>query len=102
MPSHRVFTPDIEVLAGAAVYSGMLCHTQRYAKYDRMRALHDCTLFLQALKLGLCVLTRNLKDFDILLQIRPEGRVLFYRRIDEPAVPKHRRTRQAIKHPRSS
>ena len=100
MPPHRVFTPDVGVLAGATVYSGMLCRAQRYAKDDRMRALHDCTLFLQALKLGLCVLTRNVTDFDFLLQLRPEGRVLFYRRADEAVAPKQRRTDPSIKHPR--
>jgi predicted nucleic acid-binding protein len=79
MPPHRLFTPDIDILARAAVYAGMLCRTQRYAKDDRMSALHDCVLFLQADKLGLAVLTRNVRDFDFLLQMRPAGRVLFYR-----------------------
>ncbi len=79
MPSHRMFTPDAEVLAGAAVYAGMLCRTQGYLRDDRMGALHDCVLFLQALKLGLGVLTRDVRDFDFLLQMRPDGRVLFYR-----------------------
>lgn len=57
----------------------MLCRIQGYAKDDRMGALHDCVLFLQAFKLCFCVLTRNLRDFDALLQIRPDGQVLFYR-----------------------
>jgi predicted nucleic acid-binding protein len=79
MPPHRLFTPDIAVLARAAVYAGMLCRTQEYAKDDKMSALHDCVLFLQADKLGFTVLTRNVRDFDFLLQMRPAGRVLFYR-----------------------
>lgn len=36
-------------------------------------------LFLQAQKLDLTVLTRNIADFDCLLQLIPAGRVLFYR-----------------------
>ena len=79
MPSHRIFTPDAEVLGIAAVYAGMLCRHQGYARDDRMNALHDCVLFLQAMKLGFSVLTRNVKDFDLLLQMRPDGRALFYR-----------------------
>ena len=76
-----MFTPDAEILASAAVYSGMLCRTQGYAKDDRMSAaLHGCVLFLQAMKLGFSVFTRNVRDFDFLLQLRPQGRVLFYRR----------------------
>ena len=35
-------------------------------------------LFLQALKLGFTLVTRNIAEFDYLLQLRPEGRVLFY------------------------
>ena len=43
-------------------------------------ARFDCVLFLQARKLGLAVLTANVRDYDILLQLVPEGRALFYRR----------------------
>lgn len=79
VPRHRLFTPDAKVLAKAAVYAGMLSRNQSYAKDDRRRALNDCVLFVQALKLGCTVLTRNIRDFDFLLQICPSGRVLFYR-----------------------
>lgn len=79
MPGHRTFEPDAETLARAAVFSGILARTQGYVGDGRMRALHDCVLFLQALKLGLTVLTRNIADFDLLLQMAPEARVLLYR-----------------------
>lgn len=79
MPRHRLFTPDAEVLAKAAVYAGILSRNQNYAKDDRRRALNDGVLFLQAIKLGCTVLTRNIKDFDFLLQMCPSGLVLFYR-----------------------
>jgi hypothetical protein len=36
-------------------------------------------LFLQAQKLGFTVLTANIADFDILLQLIPTGRALLYR-----------------------
>jgi hypothetical protein len=36
-------------------------------------------LFLQAQKLGLVVLTANIGDYDILLQLIPAGRALLYR-----------------------
>lgn len=45
----------------------------------RLRALQDCVLFLHAQKLGLVVLTANVGDYDILLQLIPDGRALFYR-----------------------
>ena len=72
--------PDLEVLGRAALLSGVLCRLQGYGKDGKLRALQDCVLFLQARKLGLVVLTANVSDYDILLQLVPEGRVLFYRR----------------------
>jgi hypothetical protein len=80
MPSHRIFAPDVEILGRAALLSGILCRCQGYEKDGKLRALQDCVLFLQAQKLGLVVLTANVSDFDILLQIIPAARTLFYRR----------------------
>lgn len=79
IPAHRLLTPDADTLARAAMLSGMLCRLQGYARDDRLKALHDCVLFLQAQKHGLAVLTANTAEFDILLQLIPAGRVLLYR-----------------------
>ncbi len=79
MPQYRIFVPDADTLARAALLSGILCRLQGYQNDARFRALHDCVLFLQAQKLGLCVLTANVGDFDRLLQLIPAGRVLFYK-----------------------
>jgi predicted nucleic acid-binding protein len=78
MPPHRIFAPDIEVLGRAALLSGNLCRLQGYEKDGKLRALQDCVLFLHAQKLGLVVLTANVSDYDILLQLIPAGRALFY------------------------
>jgi predicted nucleic acid-binding protein len=79
MPPHRIFAPDAELLGRAALLSGILCRLQGYEKDGKLRALQDCVLFLQAQKLGLVVLTANVGDYDILLQLIPTGRGLFYR-----------------------
>ena len=79
MPDHRVFTPDAEVLGRAALLAGILSRLQGYARDAKLKALQDCVLFLQARKLGFAVLTANLAEFDLLLQLVPAGRVLFYR-----------------------
>jgi hypothetical protein len=79
MPPHRVFAPDVDVLGRASLLSGILCRLQRYTAGRKLRALHDCVLFLQAQKLGFTILTANIVDFDVLLQLLPSGRVLFYR-----------------------
>ena len=79
MPPHRIFAPDTESLGRAALLSGILCRLQGYEKDGKLRALQDCVLFLQAQKLGLVVLTANVGDYDVLHQLIPAGRVLFYR-----------------------
>ena len=75
MPPHRIFAPDVAVLGRAALLSGILCRSQGYVADRKLRAL-----FLQAQKLGFAVLTANIDDFDLLLQLLPAARVLFYRR----------------------
>lgn len=80
MPPHRVFEPDVDILGRAAILAGVLARLQGYSADDRLRALHDCVIFVQALKLGFTVLTRNSKDYDLLLQMVPAGRALLYRR----------------------
>jgi predicted nucleic acid-binding protein len=80
MPPHRIFAPDVEVLGRAALLSGILCRLQGYGAAGKLRTLQDCVLFLQAHKLGLAVLTTNVADFDILLQLVPAGHGLFYRK----------------------
>lgn len=79
MPEHRVFAPDAEVLGRAALLAGILSRLQGYARDAKLKALQDCVLFLQAQKLGFAVLTANVAEFDLLLQLVPTGRVLFYR-----------------------
>jgi len=80
MPAHRVFVPDLDTLGRAALLSGVLSRLQGYSQGARLRALQDCVLFLQAQRLGLTLLTANISDYDYLLQLVPDGRVLFYRR----------------------
>jgi predicted nucleic acid-binding protein len=80
MPPHRIVAPDVDVLGRAALLSGIVCRLQGYAADHKLRALHDCMLLLHAQKLGLTLLTANVTDFDILLQLLPSARILFYRR----------------------
>ena len=76
---HRLHVPDADTLGRAALLAGYLCRLRGYARDDRMRALHDCVLFLQARKRGYAVLTANVRDFALLVRMEPHGRVLFYR-----------------------
>jgi predicted nucleic acid-binding protein len=51
---------------------------QQYRRAEQRRALNDALIFLSAAKAGLAVLTRNISDFDLLMQLVPQGKAVFY------------------------
>jgi predicted nucleic acid-binding protein len=77
-PAHRTLTPDQEIWRSAGVLSGILARLQGYGKQDRRRVMNDALLFSTARRHRCAVLTRNVADFDLLQQLEPSGRVLFY------------------------
>lgn len=76
-PTHRILNPDREVWREAGILAGLLARLQNYGKADQRRALNDALIFLSAAKNGCAVLTRNISDFDLLMQLAP-GKVVFY------------------------
>jgi predicted nucleic acid-binding protein len=70
--------PDQRVWRDAGILAGLLARLQQYGKAEQRKSLNDALIFLSAAKAGLTVLTRNLSDFDLLLQLAPYGKVLFY------------------------
>jgi len=79
-PAHRILNPDREIWREAGILAGLLARLQGYGKNNQRRALNDALIFLTAAKHGCAVLTRNLSDFDLLLQLDPRGSALFYDR----------------------
>ncbi len=77
-PAYRTVAPDREIWLAAGVLSGILARLQGYGQAERRRALNDALIFATARKFGMTVLTRNIADFDFLLQLEPTGRVAFY------------------------
>lgn len=77
-PSHRIVNPDLEVWRDAGILAGLLARLQQYGKAEQRKTLNDALIFLSAAKAGLTVLTRNISDFDLLTQLAPNGKVLFY------------------------
>jgi predicted nucleic acid-binding protein len=78
-PQNRVLTPDREIWREAAILSGILARLQHARAEERGRTMNDALIFLSAVKQGCAVLSRNLRDFDLLMQLVPEGRAVFYR-----------------------
>jgi predicted nucleic acid-binding protein len=81
LPPHRMVAPDRETWLAAGILAGIVVRLQSYAQAERRRILNDALIFATARKFGMTVLTRNVADFDFLLQLDPTGRVAFYERL---------------------
>jgi len=77
-PTHRILTPDREIWREAGILAGLIARLQHYGPNERRKALNDALIFLTGIKYGCAVLTRNITDFDLLMQLDPRGQVLFY------------------------
>ncbi len=74
----RIIAPSYEVWLEAAMLAGILARTQAMPKQARRKFLNDILLFLQAVDTGSVMVSRNSRDLDLLLQLRPGARVLLY------------------------
>jgi predicted nucleic acid-binding protein len=77
-PDHRILNPDADVWREAGILAGLLARLQHYGKSEQRRTLNDALIFLSAAKHGCDVLTRNVVDFDLLMQLAPFGKAIFY------------------------
>jgi predicted nucleic acid-binding protein len=80
IPAHRLSAPDVAVWGAAGILAGLLFRLGSFAPGAEYVCLNDALIYLHARKLGIPVLTGNLRDFDVLQQLVPDGRVLFYRK----------------------
>jgi predicted nucleic acid-binding protein len=78
-PMQRTIVPDVIVWREASILSGILARLQGFDKGQRRRLVNDALLFVTARRHGCTLLTRNVSDFDLMQQLEPAGRVLFYR-----------------------
>lgn len=74
----RIVAPSYEVWLEASIISGILTRTQSIAKQDRRKFLNDSLLFLLAGDHGCVMISRNSRDLDLLLQLKPQIAVLLY------------------------
>ena len=82
IPRHRLAAPEADLWGAAGILAGLLFRLGTYPKGAERRCLNDALVYLQARKLGWPVVSGNIKDFDFLNQLVPDGRILLYRRID--------------------
>jgi len=79
MPGERLIQPSAAAWDEAGALAGTLARTQGLAKGAHLTLVFDAAVLLTALERDAVVLTANVRDFDLLLQLRPEARVLLYR-----------------------
>ena len=78
-PADRTLIPDRAIWREAAILTGILARLHHTKDEDRGRTMNDALIFLTASKHGCAVLSRNVRDFDLLMQLVPAGRAVFYR-----------------------
>jgi predicted nucleic acid-binding protein len=79
MPEERIVAPSRAAWDIAGRLAGTLARTQGMAKGAHVRLLQDAAILLAAEERGAVTITANIADFDLLTQLRPGARVLFYR-----------------------
>jgi len=77
-PAYRILTPDRDTWREAGILAGLLARLQRYGKNERRKAFNDALILLTAARNGCLVLTRNISDFDLLMQLDARGQAIFY------------------------
>ena len=78
IPGSRLLTPGPDTWVDAGIIAGMLARTQGFQSHQRKECLNDTLILLTAAKAGLAVLTADRGDFDLIQQIAPEGRFIYY------------------------
>jgi predicted nucleic acid-binding protein len=77
-PPTRLLTPDPQIWAEAGLIAGTLARTQNFQAHQRKECLNDALIFLTAAKAGLPVLTANRDEFDLIQQLAPHGRFVYF------------------------
>ena len=82
IPRHRLFAPDTDLWSKAGMLAGKALRLGRIppGQGQERNLLNDSLIYLQARKVGAAILTRNVRDFDLLEQLVPSGAVIFYGR----------------------
>jgi predicted nucleic acid-binding protein len=79
MPKEQLVQPSADAWDEAGALAGTLARTQGLAKGAHLALVLDAALLLSAVERDAIVVTANVGDFDLLLQLRPHASALFYR-----------------------
>jgi predicted nucleic acid-binding protein len=76
----RTVAPSPAAWKEASIIAGALARTQHLQKDGRRKLLNDALLYISAEETGTVLVSRNARDMDLLLQVRPLVEVLLYGR----------------------
>lgn len=77
IPPGRILVPNAQDWIEAGLLAGCVARCQNFQPHQRKELLNDALIYVCAAKAGLPVLTED-DDFDLLQQVRPHGKVIFY------------------------
>ena len=80
MAPTRIVAPSADAWTEAAIVAGILARTQGYAREARRAVLHDAMILLTAVEAGAVLISRNVRDMDLLLRFWPNAQVLLHDR----------------------
>jgi predicted nucleic acid-binding protein len=78
MAAGGVAVPDPQNWLDAALAAATLSRRQTYDRDHRRKVMNDALIFFQSRTLGTVLISRNIKDFDLLDQLVPGSTILFY------------------------
>ena len=78
IPENRILEPDAQAWIDAGLIAGTLARTQTFQPHQRKECLNDALILLTATRAGISVLTSNRDEFDLIQQIAPEVRFVYY------------------------
>ncbi|HXZ00788.1 MAG TPA: hypothetical protein VEI03_12365 [Stellaceae bacterium] len=76
--AYRTLAPDRDAYVEAGIITGTLVRTQGLGVPERRKLMQDVLVFLTACQIGYPVLTANTSDFDLIQQLAPRGKVIYY------------------------
>ncbi len=80
IPISQVLPPSSTAWIEASLLAGTVARAQARDAADRRALLNDALLLLGAEEAGAVLVSRNIADIDLLLQLRPTARALLYDR----------------------
>jgi predicted nucleic acid-binding protein len=86
MRPERRIAPSERAWTEAALLVGILRRTQGLDEIKTRSLLNDALMLMTAREHGATLLSRNVSDMDLLTALRPDTKIIFYARANDPGA----------------